>query len=109
MTAEGLDTAMNDITDRPSLTKRRPLTVDEILWFIGDADHLVGSQMKGHAQYVARFALEQIWAIERFEESSTRLTCSVIRLTRWLTAMTAILVVLTIVLTYFTIVLARKH
>ena len=99
---------MNSATN-PSLGKREPFTVDEILWFIGDAEQQVGSQMRGHTQYVARFALEQIWAVQRFEQSSSKLTNCLITLTRWLIAMTAVLVILTGVLTYFTIVLARRN
>jgi fluoride ion exporter CrcB/FEX len=57
--------------------------------------------MRGHAQYIARFALEQIWAVRRFEKSSTRLTWALI-------IMTGILTALTTVLTYFTIVLAGR-
>jgi hypothetical protein len=100
---------MDQPSGAPSLTKRHPLTADEILWFIEAAEKQVGSQMRGHAQYVARFALEQIWAVQRFEESSSKLTRCLIRLTRWLIIMTALLVFLTITLTYFTIILARKH
>ncbi len=92
---------MNDLSNQPSLTKRQPLTVDEILRLIEDAHHQVGSQMRGHAQYVARFALEQIWAVKRFEKSSTRWALVV-------TVTNTILIALTAVLAYFTVVLARK-
>jgi hypothetical protein len=92
---------MNSPSASPSLGKREPLTVDEILWFVEHAEPQVGSQMRGHAQYVARFALEQIWAVKTFERSSSRLT-------KWLIGLTGALLVLTAALTYFTIILARR-
>ncbi len=92
---------MNSPGNVPSLDKKQPLTDAEILWFIEHADPLVGSQMRGHAQYVARFALEQIWTVKAFEKSSSRLT-------KLLIGLTVALLILTGILTYFTIVLARK-
>jgi len=87
----------------PDWTQSTPFTDEQVLQLLDDntADRLAGSQMKGHAQFVSRFALEGIWAIRCFEKTSGRLTWALI-------ALTAILTILTVVLTYFTIVLARK-
>ena len=94
---------MSETGQKPLWTQKTPFTDEQILWFLDDkvADSLAGSHMKGHAQYIARFALEQIWAVRRFEKSSTRLTWALI-------IMTGVLTVLTIVLAYFTIVLASR-
>jgi hypothetical protein len=87
----------------PLWTQNTPFTDDQILQLLDDrtTEGLTGSQMKGHAQFIARFALEGIWAVRRFERTSGRLTCALI-------VLTAILMILTVVLTYFTIVLATK-
>jgi di/tricarboxylate transporter len=98
---ESENMAINDPNSPPSLSKRGPLTVDEILWLVEHADAQVGSQMRGHAQYVARFALEQIWSVKSFEKSSSKWAAV-------LTVMNAILIILTGVLLYLTIELARK-
>jgi hypothetical protein len=94
---------MSESGQKPSWTQKTPFTDEQILWFLDDniADSLAGSHMKGHAQYIARFALEQIRAVRCFAKSSTRLTWALI-------IMTGILIVLTSVLTYFTIVLAGR-
>ena len=88
---------------KPTWTQKTPFTEEDILWLLDDniADSLAGTHMKGHAQYVARFGLEQIWAVKRFEKSSGRLTWALI-------VMTCVLLIATLVLTYFTIVLVRK-
>lgn len=92
---------MSSPSGSPSLSQKEPLTDEDILWFIEHADTQVGSQMRGHAQYVARFALEQIRAVKAFERSSSTLT-------KWLVGLTGALLVLTAALTYFTIILARR-
>ena len=92
---------MDSAGREPLWDQPEPLTDNNILWFIANADSQAGSHMSGHAKYVARFALEQIRAVRRFEKSSTRLTWALI-------IMTGILTGLTVALTYFTIVLARK-
>jgi hypothetical protein len=98
----GREDRMDSAGRKPEWDQREPLTDDDILWFIANADSQAGTQMSGHAKYVARFALEQIRAVRRFEKSSGRLTSVLI-------VMTSVLIILTGVLTYFTIVLARKR
>ena len=70
---------------KPSLEQLEPLTEDDILYLV--RHNVIGSQVRTPAtevgQVVARFALEQIRAVNKFEQSSSRLSRRIYWLT-WL-------------------------
>lgn len=91
---------MSDPKD-PSLEQERPLTEEDIRFLIRKMDSIVGTHNRGLGQVIARFTLEQIRAVRRFERSSTRLTY-------WLIVLTFVLVVLTGAIAWLTWVLVHR-
>jgi len=67
----------------PSLEQEEPLTEEDIRYFIRAEimERITSSRERGLGQVIARFALEQIRAVNRFEKSSSLLS----RCLYWLT------------------------
>jgi hypothetical protein len=76
-----------------------PLTSEEIRDLF---PHLNQISETGMRRLNAHLALKNLEAVQKFEQSSSRLT-------RWLIGLTFVLVVLTIVIACYTVVLARKE
>lgn len=85
----------------PKLDQEQPLTEQDIRCLIRHMDEITGSHNRGLGQVVVRSALEQIRAVRKFDESSTRLATRIY----WLTL---VVVALTLVMTVFTVLLWVK-
>ncbi len=84
----------------PSLEQEEPFTEEDIRYFTrGEImERITGSKERGLGQVIARFALEQIRAVNRFEKSSSLLSCRVYWLTWALVAVTLVIAIFTVLL-----------
>jgi hypothetical protein len=85
-----------EVEDR--LADPTPLTAQEIRDLLPYMNQITETGMR---RLNAHLALQNLEAVQKFEQSSSRLT-------KWLVGLTAALVILTIVITCYTIVLARS-
>lgn len=85
-----------DVENR--LANPAPLTSEEIRDLF---PHLNQVSESGMRRLNAHLALENLEAVQKFEESSSKLT-------KWLIGLTVVLVILTIVIACYTVVLARS-
>src|SRR5882762_8598457 len=86
-----------DVENR--LANPAPLTSEEIRDLF---PHLNQVSESGMRRLNAHLALENLEAVRKFEQSSSKLT-------KWLIGLTVVLVILTIVIACYTVVLARKE
>ena len=87
----------NEVENR--LADPKPFTAQEIRELLPYMNQITETGMR---RLNAHLALQNLEALQKFEQSSSKLT-------KWLIGLTVVLLILTIVIAFYTIVLARKE